>query len=114
MPTLEERYHYINEHLRKHYLPFMVGFRYAPEGALVRGERYAFLKMDWVDGLRLDEFLSEIVTRKVFPNQLRVDSRWRTRRFAMPIPLRADFDAQRTRGAARQAQDGGQARRLLL
>jgi transposase len=36
--------------------------------------------------------------------------RWR---FAMPIPLRADFDAQRTRGAARQAKDGGQARRLL-
>jgi transposase len=31
----------------------------------------------------------------------------------MPIPLRADFDAQRTRGAARLAKDGGQARRLL-
>ena len=31
----------------------------------------------------------------------------------MPIPLRGDFDAQTTRGAARQAKDGGQVRRLL-
>ena len=31
----------------------------------------------------------------------------------MPIPLRADFDAQKTRAAAKQAKDGGQARRLL-
>ena len=31
----------------------------------------------------------------------------------MPIPLRADFDAQMVRSAARRSKDGPQARRLL-
>ena len=31
----------------------------------------------------------------------------------MPIPLRADFDAQMVRAAARRSKDGAQARRLL-
>ena len=31
----------------------------------------------------------------------------------MPIPLRADFDAQMTRAAAKRSKDGPQARRLL-
>ncbi len=31
----------------------------------------------------------------------------------MPIPLRADFDAQVTRAAAKRSKDGSQARRLL-
>jgi len=35
------------------------------------------------------------------------------RRFAMPVPLRADFDARMTRAAARRSKDGPQARRLL-
>jgi transposase len=34
-------------------------------------------------------------------------------RFAMPIPLRADYDAQKTRAAAKRSKDGPQARRLL-
>src|SRR6187200_3747920 len=33
--------------------------------------------------------------------------------FAMPIPLRDDFDAATVRVAARKSKDGGQARRLL-
>jgi transposase len=35
------------------------------------------------------------------------------RRFTMPIPLRADFDALQVRAAARRSKDGPQARRLL-
>ena len=31
----------------------------------------------------------------------------------MPIPLRADFDAQMVRAAAKRSKDGPQARRLL-
>lgn len=31
----------------------------------------------------------------------------------MPIPLRADFDAQKARAAAKRSKDGPQARRLL-
>jgi putative transposase len=35
------------------------------------------------------------------------------KRFAMLIPLRADFDAQMVRAAAKRSKDGAQARRLL-
>src|ERR1035441_8498852 len=35
------------------------------------------------------------------------------RRFAMPIPLRADFNAGLVRAAAKRSKDGPQARRLL-
>src|ERR1700690_1507281 len=35
------------------------------------------------------------------------------RRFAMPIPLRADFDARMARAAGRGARDGPQSRRFL-
>src|SRR5215217_138272 len=41
------------------------------------------------------------------------DSTWRTRMFAMPIPLRSDFAAAQVRGFAKRAKDGPQARRLL-
>jgi hypothetical protein len=34
-------------------------------------------------------------------------------RFAMAIPLRSDFDADRVRAAAKRSKDGPQARRLL-
>src|SRR3954468_9702607 len=34
-------------------------------------------------------------------------------RFAMPVPLRTDFDANALRAIARQTKDGPQARRLL-
>jgi transposase len=35
------------------------------------------------------------------------------RRFAMPVALRGDFDANRVRAAAKRSKDGPQARRLL-
>ena len=38
---------------------------------------------------------------------------WRTREFAMVVPLRTDFDAARVRQAARASRDGRQVRRLL-
>src|SRR6202789_1705542 len=37
----------------------------------------------------------------------------RTMEFAMPIPLRDDFDAAELRREAKKSKDGGQARRLL-
>ena len=48
-----------------------------------------------------------------FPNRLGFDSVLRTKEFAMPIPLREDFDAAQLRSEARKTKDSGQARRLL-
>ena len=73
VPGLQERYHGIDAHLRQQQerLPFMVGFNYLPEGVLVRGQWYAVLKMDWVDGLRLDEFLAECLPKRNYKSVLR-------------------------------------------
>ena len=71
VPGLEERYRHIDAHLHGHRLPFMVDFRYLPDDVLVRGQRYPCLKMDWVEGLRLDEFLTDCLTQPNYRSTLR-------------------------------------------
>ena len=61
---LQERYQRIAAHLAQHKLPFMVEFGYLPDEVLIRGHRFPVLKMDWIEGLRLDEFLAECLARK--------------------------------------------------
>lgn len=69
--SLQERYRQIDDHLRQQRLPFMVGFSYLPDEVWVRGQRYPLLKMDWVDGLRLDEFLGDLLTKPDWKSRLR-------------------------------------------
>ncbi|HYT92318.1 MAG TPA: hypothetical protein VEL76_26630 [Gemmataceae bacterium] len=54
---LRERYHAISAHLRQAKLPFMVDFEYLEEGIRIRGDWYAVVKMRWVEGLTLNDFL---------------------------------------------------------
>ncbi len=56
---LRHRYQQIDAHLNGRRLPFMVRFAYQDEGILVGQQRYPLLKMDWVEGLRLDQFLEQ-------------------------------------------------------
>ncbi len=72
-PGLQERYRQIHAHLeqQRQRLPFMVGFSYLPEEVLVCGKRYPLLKMDWVEGLRLDEFLADLLTKADWKSRLR-------------------------------------------
>jgi hypothetical protein len=58
-----ERYHAISTHLRQAKLPFMVDFEYLEEGILVRGSWYPVVKMRWVEGLTLNDFLKGHVDR---------------------------------------------------
>src|SRR5262249_670029 len=44
-------------HLRKAALPFTVDFQYLQEGIRVQGRWYPVLKMHWVEGLLLNEFV---------------------------------------------------------
>jgi formylglycine-generating enzyme required for sulfatase activity len=60
---LRRRYQATHTHLNGRRLPFMVQFAYQPDGILVQGQRYPLLKMDWVEGLRLDQFLADCLTR---------------------------------------------------
>jgi WD40 repeat protein len=59
VPGLRERYAKIDEHLAKARLPFTVGFKFLQQGVKIRGEWYPLLKMEWVEGLTLNDFVSQ-------------------------------------------------------
>ncbi len=56
---LHQRYQAISDHLRQTQRAFMVEFRYLEEGIFVRGQAYPLVKMRWVEGFRLNEFIRE-------------------------------------------------------
>ncbi len=54
---LQERYTKIDEHIGKAKFPFTVGFQYLAEGIRIRGQWFPLLKMEWVEGFTLNEFV---------------------------------------------------------
>jgi hypothetical protein len=63
VPGLQARYQAISNHLAGGSPPFMVNFRYLPEGMRVHGRWYPLLKMDWVEGFTLNEFVRKHVDK---------------------------------------------------
>lgn len=63
VPALQMRYRAISDHLQGASPPFMVHFDYQPEAIRIRGCRYPALKMDWVEGFTLNEFVRRHVDR---------------------------------------------------
>jgi hypothetical protein len=59
VPGLRERYTEISRHLRLAKLPFMVDFSYLEQGIRVGGRWYPVLKMQWVEGLTFNQFVSQ-------------------------------------------------------
>ena len=57
VPGLQERYEAISKHLRQASLPFTVDFTYLQQGVRIGGRWFPILKMQWVDGLLLNEFV---------------------------------------------------------
>src|SRR4051812_34773406 len=54
---LQERYSEISAHLKQVKLPFTVDFQYLADGIRVQGKWYPILKMRWVEGFLLNEFV---------------------------------------------------------
>jgi WD40 repeat protein len=54
---LQGRYAEISRHLQEARLPFAVDFQYLEQGVRIRGQWYPVLKMRWVEGLLLNEFV---------------------------------------------------------
>jgi formylglycine-generating enzyme required for sulfatase activity len=69
-PGLKERYRKISAHLNQARLPFMVDFQFVEPGIRVGSAWYPFLKMRWVEGLNLNQFVGEHVTRPSTLKQL--------------------------------------------
>jgi hypothetical protein len=59
VPGLRERYQEISAWLRRAKLPFTVDFSYLEQGIRVTGKWYPILKMQWVEGLTLNQFVSQ-------------------------------------------------------
>lgn len=59
-----ERYQGISSYLAKYNLPYFVGFEYINDGILIDGVYYDTLRMEWVDGLNLVEFISANLENK--------------------------------------------------
>src|SRR5262249_4495075 len=59
VPGLRERYAAISAYLKQANLPFMVNFHYLDPGIKVQGQWYPVLKMDWIEGLTLNEFVKQ-------------------------------------------------------
>jgi hypothetical protein len=62
-PGLRERYQEIGRHLRRAKLPFIVDFGYLEQGIRVAGRWYPVLKMEWVEGLTLNQFVAQSVDK---------------------------------------------------
>jgi formylglycine-generating enzyme required for sulfatase activity len=62
-PAQRERYAAISAYLRQARLPFTVDFDYLEQGIRVGGRWYPALKMDWVEGLLLNEFVRQNLDR---------------------------------------------------
>jgi regulation of enolase protein 1 (concanavalin A-like superfamily) len=61
---LRERYAEISNYLRQVSLPFMVDFQYLERGIRVRGQWFPALKMQWVEGFVLNEFVRDNLDKK--------------------------------------------------
>ena len=56
---IEKRYKIINEFLKKRKLSCFVKFEYIDQGILVKGKWYPILKMEWLDGQTLGEYVEK-------------------------------------------------------
>jgi len=59
VPDIAQRYAAISAQLQKIALPYMVEFRFLPQGIRLRGQWFPILKMDWLEGSRLDDFIAQ-------------------------------------------------------
>ena len=60
---LQDRYRKIATHLEQARLPFTVDFQYLEQGMHIGSERFPVLKMRWVEGLTLNQFVEEHLER---------------------------------------------------
>ncbi|MHC4548398.1 MAG: hypothetical protein ACYTEZ_06430 [Planctomycetota bacterium] len=57
IPDLHDRYRKISGHLGKCGLPYFVGFDHLAKGIRVQGKWFPLVKMEWVEGRPLNEFI---------------------------------------------------------
>ena len=56
---IEKRYKAIQEFLKRKRIPYFVKFEYIDQGILVKGKKHPILKMEWLDGETLGEYVEK-------------------------------------------------------
>lgn len=56
---VEQRYEAISNFIKSNNLPYTVSFEYQRRGVLIRGEWFPILKMEWIEGKTLEDFVEE-------------------------------------------------------
>src|SRR5581483_4337379 len=59
VPDIAQRYAAISAYLQQAALSFTVEFSFLPQGIRLRGQWFPVLKMDWVEGSRLDVYVAQ-------------------------------------------------------
>ncbi|MCH8005803.1 MAG: protein kinase family protein [Planctomycetes bacterium] len=62
IPDLHNRYAKISDHLKKCDLPYFVTFEYQEKGIRVQGKYFPLVKMQWIEGMGLNQFVEKIVS----------------------------------------------------
>lgn len=70
VPDLQERYRYISEQLSRINEDFFVKFEYQTDGIKVRSSSYPIVKMAWVDGESLSEYVEDNLSNPSVLKQL--------------------------------------------
>jgi WD40 repeat protein len=65
VPGLRERYTVISKYLQEANLPFTVDFQFLQRGIRIRGDWFPVLKMRWVEGFLLNEFVRDNLDKPV-------------------------------------------------
>lgn len=60
----DQRYRFIQQHVRSWPVPCLSNFSYGPEGIMVGGKRFPILFMQWIDGPTLDLYAGEMLHRR--------------------------------------------------
>lgn len=59
VPDIAQRYAAISAYLQQAALPYTVEFSFLPQGIRLRGQWFPIVKMDWLEGSRLDVFVAQ-------------------------------------------------------
>lgn len=70
IPGLRERYKEISNYLKQISFPFIVDFSYLEQGIRIRGTWYPILKMQWVEGFTLNEFVRQQLDKPAVLDQI--------------------------------------------
>src|ERR1043166_8859947 len=75
VPGQQGRYARLSQHLNAIQMEYLVKFEYMLRGMLVKGEWYPIVKMQWVEGVPLNNYVEEHITDA--PALLKLADDWR-------------------------------------